>query len=279
MSGFQRRGRGGIFEHTIEGLLLAMERALHAENSAGRGGLLQRIDPRVKVAGLFSLILAVALAGRLWVIAAIFATAVALAALSLISIRMLAARVWFGAFAFTGAIAIPALFLTPGNSFCRLPGFGWTITVQGLTTAGYLILRVEAAATLALLLMFTTPWNHVLKALRIFRVPVVLVVIFGMTCRYILLLLQTAHEMFESRKSRTVGLLSAREQRRMTVSSAGVLLTKTFQLSGDVYLAMQSRGFRGEVYLLDDFTMKRSDWVALSGFLLLFGAAVWKGHG
>ena len=86
----------------------------------------------------------------------------------------------------------------------------------------------------------------------------VFVVILGMTCRYILLMLETAHEMFESRKSRTVGAASRADQRRMAVSSAGVLLGKTFQLSGEVYLAMQARGFRGEVYLLDDFRMTRA---------------------
>jgi cobalt/nickel transport system permease protein len=278
MSGFHSHRRGGLIEHTIEGLYLAMERALHAENSAGGGGLLQRLDPRVKVAGLFALILASALAARLWVIAAIFALAILLAALSQISIGMLAARVWIGALTFTGAIAIPALFLTPGVPVYRLPGLNWTVTAQGLTTAGYLILRVETAATLALLLIFTTPWMHVLKALRIFRVPVVFVVILGMTCRYILLMLQTAHEMFESRKSRTVGAMTASEQRRMAVSGASVLLTKTFQLSGDVYLAMQARGFRGEVYLLDDFQMKRLDWMAAMAFTALTAAAVWAGR-
>jgi cobalt/nickel transport system permease protein len=278
MSGFHSHKRGGLVEHTIEGLYLAMERALHAENSAGGGGMLQRLDPRVKVAGLFALILASALATRLWVIGAIFALAILLAALSLISIRMLAGRVWIGALTFTGAIAIPAVFLTPGVPVYHLPGLNWTVTAQGLTTAGYLILRVETAATLALLLIFTTPWMHVLKALRIFRVPVVFVVILGMTCRYILLLLQTAHEMFESRKSRTVGAMTASEQRRMAVSSASVLLTKTFQLSGDVYLAMQARGFRGEVYLLDDFQMKRLDWMAAMAFAALTAAAVWAGR-
>ena len=88
------------------------------------------------------------------------------------------------------------------------------------------MLRVETAATLALLLIYTTPWMHVLKALRVFRVPVVLVVILGMTCRYILLLLETAHEMFESRKSRTVGALDRGERRRMAISAAGVLLNR-----------------------------------------------------
>jgi len=278
MSGFHSHKRGGLIEHTIEGLYLAMERALHAENSASGGGLLQRLDPRVKVAGLFALIVASALATRLWVIAAVLALAISLAALSLISIRMLAGRVWIGALTFTGAIAIPAVFLTPGIPIYRLPGLNWTVTAQGLTTASYLILRVETAATLALLLIFTTPWMHVLKALRIFRVPVVFVVILGMTCRYILLMLQTAHEMFESRKSRTVGTMTAGEQRRMAVSSASVLLTKTFQLSGDVYLAMQSRGFRGEVYLLDDFQMKPLDWMAAMAFTALTAAAVWAGR-
>ena len=119
---------------------------------------------------------------------------------------------------------------------------------------------------------------HVLKALRIFHVPVVFVVILGMTCRYILLMLQTAHEMFESRKSRTVGVMTASEQRRMAVSGASVLLTKTFQLSGDVYLAMQARGFRGEVYLLDDFQMRRLDWMAAMVFTALTAAAVWAGR-
>ena len=278
MSGFHSHKRGGLIEHTIEGLYLAMERALHAENSASGGGLLQRLDPRVKVAGLFALIVASALATRLWVIAAVLALAISLAALSLISIRMLAGRVWIGALTFTGAIAIPAVFLTPGIPIYRLPGLNWTVTAQGLTTASYLILRVETAATLALLLIFTTPWMHVLKALRIFRVPVVFVVILGMTCRYILLMLQTAHEMFESRKSRTVGTMTASDQRRMAVSSASVLLTKTFQLSGDVYLAMQSRGFRGEVYLLDDFQMKPLDWMAAMAFTALTAAAVWAGR-
>ncbi len=273
-----RHGQGGFLERTIGGLYAGLERALAAEHSAARRGLLQRLDARVKLAGLLSLILAAALATRLWVIAAIFALACGLAALSRIPLRVLAARAWMGALAFTGVIAVPALFLTPGDALYRVPGLHWTITAQGLTTAGYLLLRVETAATLALLLVFSTPWTHVLKALRVLRVPVVFVAILGMASRYILLLLESAHEMFESRKSRSVGALDGAERRRMAVASAGVLLSRSLQLSGDVYLAMQARGFRGEVHLLDDFAMKRLDWLALSGFAALAAAAVWAGR-
>lgn len=257
-----------------------MDRALYAEISAAAGGLLQGIDPRVKVAGLAALIVASAMASRLWTIAAIFALATALAALSRISPATLGRRVWAPACVFSGAISIPALFLKPGPpAWSFLFGAELTITTTGLRTAEFLLLRVEASATLALLLISTTPWMHVLKALRTWRVPVLVVVILGMTCRYILLLLETAHEMFEARKSRTVGALDRGSRRRMAISAAGVLLNRTLQLSGEVYLAMLSRGFRGEVYLLDDFRMRRRDWAAAGAFAATTVAAIWAGRG
>jgi hypothetical protein len=41
---------------------------------------------------------------------------------------------------------------------------------------------------------------------------------------------------------------------------------------------MQARGFRGEVYLLDDFQMTRLDWLAAMAFTALTAAAVWAGR-
>ncbi len=112
----------------------------------------------------------------------------------------------------------------------RFPN-GLAITATGLAHApAFLILRVETSATLALLLIFTTPWMHVLKALRILRAPVLLVVILGMTCRYILLLLETAHEMFESRKSRTVGALDRASAGAWPYRAAGVLLNRSLPI-------------------------------------------------
>ena len=270
--------RGNFVENTIEGLHAAISRAMYADVLAGGAGLLQPIDPRVKLAGLLALIVATALSAKLWVIVAILAVSVSLAVLSLLSVVTLMAPVWISALTFTGAIALPAIFLTPGHFVYRFPGLDWGVTSQGLTTAGFLIFRAETSATLALLLVFTTPWNHVLKALRIFRVPIVFVVALGMTFRYILLLLETAHEMFESRKSRTVGKLSGAEYRRLAVSSAAVLLGKSFQLSSEVFLAMQARGFRGEVYVLDEFRMTGRDYAALALFAALSVAAVWVGR-
>lgn len=273
-----RKHRASFVERTVAELSHAMEQALYAEELAHANGLLQRIDPRVKVVGLLVLIIAAALARNLAVILALFVVALVLALLSRVPFRTLATRVWLGALLFTGTIALPAIFITPGQVLYRLPLFGWPITMQGLSSAAYLISRVETSATLALLLILCTPWTHVLKALRVLRVPVVFVVILGMTFRYIFLLLQTARDMFESRQSRMVGTLDSAERRRVASASVGVLLSKTLNLSSDVYMAMQSRGFRGEVYTLDEFQMQPRDWAALAGFLALAGLAFWLGR-
>lgn len=255
-----------------------MERAQGAERLASAPGLLQRIDPRVKLAGLLSLVAAVVFARNAATIGSVFAIAIFAALASRVRLSTLAAGVWVQAFIFTGAIALPALVLTPGDPLISSPLLPWPVTAQGFTAAGYLLLRVEAAATLAYLLIVTTPWTHVLKALRVFRVPVVLVVVLGMTYRYILLTLETARDMFEAHRARAVARPRGMDGARQAVGSVAVLLSKTIGLSGEVYLAMLARGFRGEVRVLDDFRMAAFDWLALASFEALAAAAIWAGR-
>jgi cobalt/nickel transport system permease protein len=248
-----RMKRGRFVQLTVVGFTRALSRALMSEDIAGRRGLLQSLDPRVRVVGLFALVLAVTLPRRLTVVLVLFAAAVMIAILSRVSIGTLAKRVWLVVLAFTGVIALPAIFITPGNPIATFAGGSLHITAQGVAAAVLLIARVETAVTFTTLLVLCTPWTHVLKV-------------------------ETASQVFESRQSRTVGRLPAAEQRRMTARTAGVLLSKSIDLSNDVYLAMQSRGFRGEVRILDDFCMKSWDYVGLLAFLCAGGIAVWIGR-
>jgi len=268
----------GVVERSLASFVDALEHAFYAEESAKKNGLLQKLDPRIKIAAVFPLIVIAALARRLGVIVALFATAVVLALLSRVPLATLAKRVWLGVLIFTGFISFPALFLTPGVAIYTLPLLGWSVTEQGLRAAMNLIMRAETAATFSVLLVLCTPWSFVLKALRVLRLPIVLVVILGMTYRYIFLFLRNAHDMFMSRKSRLVGHLDGREQRRAATASAGVLMSKTIQLSGDVYLAMRSRGFQGEVYVLDEFQTHWFDWAMLAVFISIALLAFWFGR-
>ena len=110
-----------FIERTLTSLLSATEYAASAEELAEARGVLQSLDPRVKVVGLLCLIIAVAACRRLDVIAGLFAVAVGLAIASRIALRKLLAWVWIPVLFFTGAIALPAIFLTPGASVSGLP--------------------------------------------------------------------------------------------------------------------------------------------------------------
>jgi cobalt/nickel transport system permease protein len=275
---WRARPTRGLVERTVDGLLQAMERAVSAEAAGNAAGWMQRLDPRVKLASLVALVAASALSHRLDVIAALLATGVALAAASRVPMTSLVSSVSLAAAGFSLALAAPAVFLTPGRPVAVVPVLGWIATAQGLTSAGFLVLRAAAAATFGFLLVFTTRWPHVLKAMRAFRVPLVFVAVLAMTYRYVLLLLESAHDMCVARRSRTVGRLTAADRRRAVTQSAGVLLAKSLNLSNEVFLAMQARGFRGEVYVLDDFVMARADWLALAAAAAVAVVAVWAGR-
>ena len=84
--------------------------------------------------------------------------------------------------------------------------------------------------------------------------------------------------MLEARQTRLVGPLEPAQQRRLAASSVGVLLNKTFQLSGEVHIAMLARGFRGELRLLEDPRLKGFGWLQLLALLALASSIVWLGR-
>jgi len=181
-------------------------------------------------------------------------------------------RVWLFLPFFTNVLIIPALFLTPGQPLASLP-FGLIVTRTGLTSGMFLLLRVSTSVSLTLLLILTTPWNAVLSALHVMKVPDVFILTLGMTCRYIYLLLHLANDMFLSRKSRMVGRLSGVEQRHIMAAAGSTLLSRSLNMSSEVYLAMKSRGFQGRVVTLNLFKMQIRDWI-WGGLLLSLSLTV-----
>ncbi len=272
----RHRGRHGgrLLDRLADGVAHALAHALDADDFARREGFLQGLDPRVKLGIVVGFIVVAVMVKSLAVLAGLFLLAVALALSSGIALQRLR-QVWIGVLAFTGLIALPAIFLVPGDALVTLPLLGWPVTLQGVRSAAFLTGRSETTATYALLLILSTPWAHLLKAFRAYRLPVVVVVILGMTYRYVFVFLHTAAQMFEARRSRTVGHLSVRDGRRLATATAGALLGKALDMSSEVHLAMISRGYRGEPRLLDDFRVRARDWVAAGGFLVISSLALW----
>jgi len=252
----------GFAERSIHSLLDAVDYAARAEKRAKTAGLLQGMDARLKLPGVLLVIIAVVTSRALVPIAAVFGGSILLAISSGIRVRAIAATVWIPALLFTGAIALPSIFLVQ----------------HGARSAAFLISRSVTCATLSALLVFSTPWPALLKGLRALRVPAMAVTILGMAYRYLFSILDIARDMLESRRSRTVGVLTGAEERRMAAAAAGVLLSRSVLLSREVHFAMLSRGFRGEAFTLENRPLFPQDWLYFAGFALAAASVFWLGR-
>jgi cobalt/nickel transport system permease protein len=277
------RSSHGVLEKTLGDITNALEQTLFAEEIARGDGLLQSFDARAKLLGALAVLVAISASHNLIIIFALYTLTLPLAALSRVPMGFFLKRVWVFMPFFTGIVALPALVITPGPALIPLvnwpsPPVHIAITLPGVVTAAFLILRVGASVSVAVLLILTTRWATLLKALRVLRLPQAFVLILGMTYRYIYVLLHAANNMFLARKSRVVGHMSSASERNWLGASVGVLFSKSYALSDAVYLAMQSRGFRGEAQVMDTMSWRVRDGVGLFAFVALAAIAIWAGR-
>jgi cobalt/nickel transport system permease protein len=267
----------GFLERSLLSIGDAAERALAREDASSARGVLYALDARVKLGAVLPLILAVVFLHDLGVVGVLFALAFSLAVLLGRKPFALLVRAWLVMLVVAGVATLPAIVLTPGEPAARLP-FGLIATEQGLRTTGLLLGRAATTTLLSLVLVLSTRWTALLRALRSIGVPVVVVAIAGMTYRYLFVLLEIARQLFEGRRSRRVGTLASSQKRRMAGATAGALLTRTLVMTDEVYLAMQARGFRGEVRVLDESPLQMRDWTIIVAAVLLATVAITVGR-
>jgi cobalt/nickel transport system permease protein len=264
-----RRRKGGFVEKTLAGGAGVLRQAMFSDDVAAGGGLLQRIEPRVKLVSLFGLLLVAAFVRHVPVLVAMYLLTLALAAASGLPIGFFIRRVWLFIPVFTGIVVLPATFsfITPGEVVVPLwhwHGHPVGLTRQGLTSAALIVARVATSVSLVVLLTLTTPWTRLLAALRALAVPRMFILVIGMAYRYLFLLLGSVTDMFEARKARTVvAEADARAGRRFVSAAAGALFGRSYALSEEVHQAMVARGYRGDARTLERFTPAALDavWV------------------
>lgn len=268
--------RGSSFiDKTLEDLATVIRDEIFSEAIARRDGLLQRINPAVKVISIFILICVACLIRHIIPLLIMNIWLLLLAYLSLIPLSTFIKRVWLVVPLFTGIIVIPSIFnfIRPGTTLLSLIHFShgvhfgpWVfpsvlaITYQGVWSGVILILRIGACISLAALLTFTTPWQSVLKALQKVFVPQIFISVLEMSYRYIYVFLQTASEIFTARRSRSLGHTSTREQRSFVSGAMGSLWSKAIILSEEVHSAMISRGYTGRPDTITNFRIRTLDW-------------------
>lgn len=269
-------------QRTIADIFTFFEESLVNEGFAKRNGLLQSLDPRVKLVSILALIFAVCLTYDIRLLLGIYLLSLVFAYLSRVDILFFIKRVWVFVPIFAGIVMIPILFnifmtgdtlipvmtLGPGAHLGPFPlPETVAITRQGTVVALTFVLRVATCVSAAVLLFLTTPRDLLFKSLRSIRVPKVYVLTLDMCYRYIFLFIGMVKDFYLAKKSRTITPLPLIEEQKWVGGRVGYTLIKSLDMSGKVHNAMVSRGFDGDIRLLHRYTLHNRDYVA--GFSIL----------
>lgn len=272
---------GNFIEKSILGAISFLKESIFSEEYATYNGLLQSIDPRIKLLSILLLLLAVLFAKSLYLLAVIYAFALMLTVCSSIRLGFFLKRTWLFIPLFSLFIAVPALFdlFTPGETVFRLRilSLSFNITRQGILSASFFFMRVLTSVSLCVLLVLTTRNSVLLKVLRIFKVPQVFVMTLGMCYRYIYLFIIIIQDTYLAIKSRVGVISSVRKGQGIVAWNIASLWQRSYQMNEDVYKAMLSRGYHGEPVILNEFKTKPKDWLWLFVSVLISSLVFYLG--
>lgn len=271
------RGKKGFIGKTIDGIFGFLEDAFISESFSRRIGLLQSLDPRAKLISILAIVFATSLIGDLKVLIFVYLLTLLFSYLSKIDVWFFIKRVWLFIPIFAGIIAIPMIFniFFPGDPLVRLVYLGAGshlgpfslpesifITRQGVSAATIFTIRVATCVSAVVLLFLTTPQQILFKSLRTVGVPKLYVLTMEMAYRYIFLLMDMVREMYVAKKARTIKARGMFEEQKWVGGRIGYTLIRSLDVSEKVHMAMMSRGYNGDVKIMQEFKMRNRDYIA-----------------
>jgi cobalt/nickel transport system permease protein len=274
-----RKFRIHFVDRTLKGIAGILDGFVFSESYVHKSGLLQGLEARLKLVGVLVFIVCTSLVHSIPCLYGLYGLTLILAVLSKIPGSFFLRRVWLILPFFVGVIALPATLnlFTPGEAFFTLLSLDHpyqvgpyliprdiSLTHQGIFAALLLVGRVATSLSFVLLLILTTPWASLLKALRSLLVPQIYVQTLGMTMRYLLLLAGIVQDMCLAKKSRTLRTGRAAEEQRWVAGQLGTLFKWSMQLSGEVYRSMVARGYNGETRTLTSSPPRMRDYAWLT---------------
>lgn len=218
-----------FIERSLKNALDFFKEAVLSEDIARSKGLLQSLDPRLKIVLLAACLIVTCFARNIYVLMGLYAFSVALAVLSGIGVWPFIKRVWLFIPIFALLIAIPAIF------------------TQGLLQAAVFVLRVAACVSFTVLVTVTTRLNRLLWSLGSLGVPALFIQVLDMTYRYIFLFIKVFEEMHLGLKARLLYRMNLKTSQHWIASRIATLFKRSVRMSEEVYLAMLARGYTGDI--------------------------------
>jgi cobalt/nickel transport system permease protein len=142
-------------------------------------------------------------------------------------------------------------------------------TEDGLRSMSLLTLRVFNSISISFLIINTTPFNDIIKGLKMFRIPDSFLMIITLAYLYIFILSNLVAESYLALKSRIIGHMENKEVQQLIAGR----ITHIFKMSRrhfeKTFQAMLARGYTGEVVLYQKERMAIVDFIVLFSSVLL----------
>ncbi|SCX80412.1 cobalt ECF transporter T component CbiQ [Alkaliphilus peptidifermentans] len=144
-----------------------------------------------------------------------------------------------------------------------------SIPKDGLSIAGFLIIRALASTTCLYFLILSTPITEILYVLKKIKVPILLREIMFLMYRFIFLYIDTANKIYIAQKSR--GGYSKLKASYYSISQLIIMLFLKSSYRGHMtYKALKARGYDGELKAIElEYQASRKNWVIIAVFEIL----------
>jgi len=276
-SSYIEKGIGHLSEMITTGYL-------NVGQESGKG-FFQKLDPRVKVIFLIFFVVIVSLKRHIFPEVAIALFVFLLVALSRINLAQFYKKIVGLTFVFGFLVVFPSAFniVTPGQLVLPVITLSQPyefiiyhipeeigITRQGIDGVMMLCLRMMNSLAISLLVIYTTPFHRIIRALQVFRVPPALLLVITLSYKYIFIFAKTIEDMYFARKSRLVGMVKDSEARIWVAGRIAHMFRKAMSRYEEVFRAMVARGFAEEVRLSNIGKLTAVDLLS-GGFFLLVG--------
>jgi len=222
---------------------------------------IHRLDPRIKIISfLFFILLVVFTRPNSIFTFALYGIVIStLILLSKIPIKYILKRsLVIVPFVLTIAIFIPFFKkgqVAGGYSFGTLK---LTVTYDGLMILWNVSVKAILSILCTILLMTSTRFSDLLKALERLKFPNLFIMILSFMYRYIFVIVDELMKMRQAKAARSVGG-SKWFHTKVLTNMIGVLFMRAYERGENVYLAMCSRGFNGQIKTMNNFQLKMSD--------------------
>jgi len=274
-----------ILEKGVRYLARIIRESYSQWESSRRDGLLQAVDPRLKLLFMTAFLVLVSVKRELAPQAGIAALLLILFCASRLDILPLYRRILGAALLFGILVPLPSLLNIFDGAQPLIPIWHldrdyhlWLyhipqtigITSNGLYGMALLTCRVANSVALSLLVLHTTSFPDLIKALRVFRVPESFIAVITLSYKYVFTFTRILEDMHLAKKSRLLGGMDGGQSRRWAAGRMAFLFQKSQGRCEDIFKAMLSRGYENRVTFHKFNRLQAGEWGTAAA-----GLAVW----